>query len=263
MNYALITGASAGIGREFAFEIAKLGNYKLILVARRLERLEELKKTLKKEFQHLNHDLDIICFKCDLTNKNDIDDLLLFIGKNNLKIALLINNAGFGSLGTFASKEVENEVKMLKLNCIAPLILCHYFCNNKKKDDFLYIINVSSIASFVPMPYMATYAATKAFLTSFSIALARENQGNKIRILTLCPGPTDSEFHLVVGLENKIKYLPGNSANMVAKVAIDSLFRKQTLKVTGWLNVITRLLCKVFGARFSSKVVRLLLQKYS
>ncbi len=250
-EFALITGASAGIGKVFANQIAKTHN--LILVARRENLLNEVKEEILKSYP----EKVIICLPIDLISFEQ--RIKLFDAVKNFEVSLLINNAGYGSLTQFIDSDIDKELNMIALNCQALVHLTRHFAQKMQdiKSSTKKIINVSSIASFLPMPYMATYAATKAFVTSFTLAINEESKLRGVDVMTLCPGPTKSEFHLVVGLKDKLTYLPPMKAETVVEQALGS---NSSLKINGKLNYFLSQLPRFFPRSISSKIVGLVLK---
>jgi uncharacterized protein len=191
MAIALITGASAGIGAVFARELASRG-YDLLLVARRQDRLAELAQEL---IDRHGHQVETLCQ--DLTANNSTEAVTNFVADR--PIDLLINNAGYGSYGEFTGIDRQTQLQMIQLNITALVDLTYQFLPGMKERGKGSIINVASIAAFQPMPYVAIYAATKAFVLSFSEALWAENAQTGVQILALCPGPTQTEFFQASG----------------------------------------------------------------
>jgi uncharacterized protein len=187
-NYAVITWASSGIGKEFAEIFAKDG-HNLVLVARSLLKLQSIKSDLEKTYK-----IEVIVLEKDLSLENSAKEIYTFTKAEHLRIDYLVNNAGFGDYGEFATSDDERNNQMLQLNIVALTRLTRYYIEDMKKHNFWKILNVASTAAFQPGPYMAVYFATKAYVKSFSLAIASELEDTKITITTLCPGPTASEF---------------------------------------------------------------------
>lgn len=155
----------------------------------------------------------------------------------------MINNAGFGSVGEFCALPTERELAMVELNVKALVHLTSYFVRRwaGSKTSLTRrrsVVNIASTAAFQPLPYMATYAATKAFVVSFSYALSLELEARNIQLLVVCPGPTHTEFHIAAGLDEKIDNLPGMSAEEVVRVSLAEIGGTKRLKITGKLNVL-------------------------
>ena len=265
---ALITGASSGIGRVFALALAEEANRHIIISARRRELLETLKSEIEEKWKSSNSSTDslkVFVFCCDLSLEKERCELLKRIGLEKLSVDLLINNAGFGSIGKFVESSLEWEDKMVEVNCKAPLHLTRHFLplmieRYQEQGSTSSIVNVSSIASFQSVPYMATYAATKAFLTSLTLAIQAEVEKQGIQLLALCPGPTESEFYKVVGLKKKVELVPSMSAEAVVKQALESLENKKSIRVNGLKNVImvqlNRLVPRMTSARIGERLLR-------
>src|SRR2546421_7755004 len=188
MNTTLITGASSGIGEAFARKLATQG-HDLLLVARSEDKLIALCNELGRS-QNIRAQYVAI----DLSERDAPARLLAETVKRNLEIDLLINNAGFGSMGDFAKLDLELELKMIDLNVRSLVELTHRFLTSMRERKRGSIINVASTAGFQGVPYMATYAATKAFVLSFSEALWEENRPFGIKVMALCPGVTETGF---------------------------------------------------------------------
>ncbi len=188
MSTALITGASSGIGKAFAEELAARET-NLVLVARSEDKLNQLAKKFKEKYQVK---VDVIAK--DLTEPNAAAAVFDAIQTKGLTIDLLINNAGFGSYGDFAESDRERQVKIVQLNILALVDLTHKFLPIMRQRRSGSIINVSSITGFQPIPYLSVYAASKAFILSFSQALWAENRQYGVRILVTCPGPIETNF---------------------------------------------------------------------
>jgi len=186
---ALITGASAGIGREFARQLASRAR-SLVLVARRQERLE----ALHNEFQQRYPNLDVRIHKTDLAEMEQIKMLCQRLEQEKTTIDLLINNAGLGDFGPFASSDPERVEKILSVNISALTMLTRLILPSMIAQRRGAILNVSSSAGFLPIAGNAVYAATKAYVTSFSEAIRAELRDSGITVTTLCPGPVHTEF---------------------------------------------------------------------
>lgn len=193
---ALITGASAGIGREFARQLSGRAQT-IVLVARREDRLKELRAELKSS---------VHVFSADLTRESEIARLGDWVEQGKIEIDLLINNAGFGDRGRFLTSEAEKTRGMLAVNVVALTGLTHRVLPAMVARGRGGILNVSSCASFLPMADFAVYAASKAYVTSFSEALRAELRGTGVVVTTLCPGPVHTEF-------GESATRPGNARN--------------------------------------------------
>jgi uncharacterized protein len=186
---ALVTGASAGIGREFARQLAgRAGS--VALVARRRERLEQLRNELTKG----NPNLNVHVYDVDLADKTQVDALIESLARDKIDIDLLINNAGLGDSGPFATSDPTRIDQIIQVNMSALTLLTRKLLPPMIARKRGAILNVSSSAGFLPIPGFAVYAATKAYVTSFSEALRAELRGTGVSVSTLCPGPVHTEF---------------------------------------------------------------------
>ena len=214
---ALITGASSGIGREIAKNLSKRG-FKVILCARREDKLTELASELKTESR-------III--CDLSRREEC--FRLYEEVKGEKISVLINNAGFGKVGTFADIPLDTELKMIDTNITAVHILTKLFLKDFINADRGYIMNVASSAGLMNGgPLMAAYYATKAYVVDLTCAISQElkDAGSKVHICALCPGPVDTEFNSVADCRFTVKAI---SAKYCSDKAVDGMFAKKAL----------------------------------
>jgi short-subunit dehydrogenase len=189
---ALVTGASAGIGREFVRQLVQR-DCSLILVARRRDRLERL----RDELQNFNRAANLYVRVVDLTDDSQIDKLVHWLEENKISIDLLINNAGLGDLGPFENSDPSRNHQMIFVNLVALTSLTRKLLPQMISRKRGAILNVSSSAGFLPIPQFAVYAATKAYVTSFSEALRAELRDTGVTVTTLCPGPVKTQFQEV------------------------------------------------------------------
>ena len=186
---ALITGASAGIGREFARQLANRART-LVLVARREQRLNELRDELRNRNAQLNVHARVV----DLSDKSQIDELVRWLDQNKIDIDFLINNAGLGDYGSIATSDIARHDRILQVNIAALTFLTRQLLPPMIAKKHGAILNVSSSAGFLPIPGMAVYAATKAYVNSFTEALRAELRDSGVTVTALCPGPVHTEF---------------------------------------------------------------------
>jgi short-subunit dehydrogenase len=232
MKATLITGASSGIGETFARKLAAQG-HDVLLVARSEDKLIALCNELG-----LNHNVRAQYFVADLSQPDAPARLLEETRERNLEIELLINNAGFGSMGEFGKLDLNRELNMIDLNVRSLVELTHLFLQPMRERGSGSIINVASTASFQPVPFMATYAATKAFVLSFSEALWEENRTYGVKVMALCPGVTETGFFDA----SRMKRPPGRisqTSEQVVDVALRALKRGKSSVISGWPNRIT------------------------
>jgi short-subunit dehydrogenase len=249
MKATLITGASSGIGEEFARRLAGLG-HNLVLAARSEDKLHELCDELM-----LKHKITAHYFAVDLTEANS--DVLLFdeTERHGFEIDWLINNAGFGSGGDFASLDIEKELGMIDLNIRALVALTHRYLKKMRERKSGTIINVSSAASFQPIPFMATYAATKAFVSSFSEAIAEENRPYGVRIMALCPGSTETNFFAASDIDRAINMKGQQTVEQVVDTALSAIDKGKTKIVSGWTNYIGAVGATFMPNKITSRII--------
>ena len=227
-NTALITGASAGIGRELAIIHAEKGG-DLVVVARRQEQLEALKAELESR-----HGIEVRVLVFDLTDRSAPSALYQQLKDEGIEIEVLINNAGFGGVGKFHQRDWNEDLAMIHLNVMALTELTRLFLPDMVTRRTGKILNVSSTASLMPGPLQAVYFATKAFVTSLSNALAYELRGTGVTVSALLPGATGTEFARVSGMERAPLFQKTASARRVAQDGYDGM-------LTGQLNIISGL----------------------
>lgn len=232
--YALITGASSGIGREMALLLAQRG-YDLILVARRKARLNEIKEKLEARYP-----ITAEPYPCDLSDRKAC--LSLCEKYKDYPIEILINGAGFGKIGYITEIPLEKQLSMIDTNVTALHILSRQFARYMKKG---YILNIASIAAFQPGAFLAAYGATKAYAASFSMALGYElkKQNKNLSVTTLCPGPVATEFDQVAGTSFS---LPSISARECAKKGLSGMFRKKRIVIPSLTTKASYLAVKLF-----------------
>jgi short-subunit dehydrogenase len=232
---ALITGASAGIGREFARQLAGRAQ-SIVLVARREQNLNELREELKQE--HLN--LTIHIHTTDLADLAQLNELLAWLDHETIDIDLLINNAGLGDSGPFATSDPLRNEQMTLVNMVALTSLTRHLLPQMIAKRRGGILNVSSSAGFLPMPGSAVYAATKAYVNSLSEALRAELRGSGVIVTALCPGPVDTEFQEVASRPGrKVKPGPGPeflqvTVEQVVRDALGALEADRPLVIPGF-----------------------------
>jgi uncharacterized protein len=234
MPTALITGASMGIGAEFARQLAQKG-YDLILVARSADKLQTIGTDLTKQFG-----IKAQSITADLTMPQACLNVFKQLQAEGVTVDLLVNNAGFGDYGEFSQSDGPKQTSMMQLNIQALVDLTHLVLPTMLARNSGNIINVASIAAFQSMPYLAVYAATKAFVLSFSTALWAETKDQGIHVQCLCPGATESNFGVVSGLDSAFansKNTPkiANAASVVQE-SLNALDRKQVVVVTSGLT---------------------------
>jgi short-subunit dehydrogenase len=256
---ALITGASAGLGREFARLLADRVKT-MVLVARRQDRLEEL----RKELMQRNPQLTIYLQPTDLARPEQLNRLLEFPAQQRIEIDLLINNAGLGDMGPFATSDPQRLEEMLLVNTLALTLLTRRLLPGMLRQNRGAILNVSSSAGFLPIPQFSVYAATKAYVTSFSEGLRAELRGTGLSVCALCPGPVHTEFSQVAqraGQQPQTgpKFIYVTPAD-VARAGLNALERDRPLVVPGLAMKLGMTLVRLMpmallrlGSNFSAK----------
>jgi short-subunit dehydrogenase len=247
---AIVTGASAGIGREFARILAREG-HDLVLVARRETQLNELATALKKEYG-----ADSTVAAVDLSGADAADQVLTAVGGRPVEV--LINNAGFGGLGRFAERSRDDDMRMVAVNITALTDLTKQLLPGMVARGRGRILNVASTAAFQPGPFMAVYYASKAYVLSLSQALAEELAGTGVTVTCLCPGVTESEFHAVAGTDSQpLTQGPlSMSAESVAEAGYRAMVRGKLLEIPGLHNKIGAQSIRIAPRRVVLKVVR-------
>jgi uncharacterized protein len=229
-KWALVTGASSGIGAECARELAAIGA-NLVLVARRREVMDQLAAELRRS------GVEVLVEPTDLARPGEPERLFETLRSRGFTISILVNNAGFGAYGVFDSIDAKIEEAMLDLNVKAVARLTRLFVGPMRAAGFGRILLTASTGAYQPTPLYATYSATKAFVLSYGHAIRRELRGTGITVTVLSPGVTRTEFHRISGLEtNAFKRATMMEAAPVARVAIRALLRGQAEIVTGFAN---------------------------
>lgn len=230
MTTALVTGASSGIGETFARQLARK-KIDLILVARSQDKLEQLATELGNQYQ-----IKTTPIIQDLSNNSSGQQVFDQVQAQNLSVDLLINNAGFGDYGAFSDRPLNKQMNMIQLNIAAVVELTGLFLPPMQQKGSGAIVNVASIASFQPIPYMSVYAATKAFVLSFSEALWAENKDKGVKVLVSCPGPTESKFYDLAEFPDSGTGMNGmnmTSTDQVVTETLNALERGQATVVPG------------------------------
>ncbi len=231
MNYTLITGASKGIGKAFAYECANRG-LNLILVARSQHLLEEIAGELSKK------GVKVHTHTADLLDHAVHKKIFSWIRENGWNVNMLINNAGMGYFGQFDKKPLEKHLEVMHLNMDSMIKMAHEFLNSTDSNQKRYLLNTASTGAFQPTPYMAVYCATKSFMLSFSEAIRYELRSQNVNVTALCPGGTESEFFSPAGME---KVVEKNArfmmkADVVAREGLDGLLKNKSVVVPGFIN---------------------------
>jgi short-subunit dehydrogenase len=254
-KWALVTGASAGIGSALAEQLAAQGA-NLLLTARRADRLARLAEDLSAR-----HKVQAEIYAADLTRPQTPGEIFRFTEQKRLPIELLINNAGFGAYGEFRKQEAQRLLDMVQVNVAAVVHLTHLFLPAMVERRSGYILILASTAAFQPVPYLGTYAATKGFDLLFAEGLAEEVRQYGVKVSALCPGSTVSEFHEVAGQPLRLAG-PQEPNEKVARVGLQALAEGKPLVISGtrnWLSMeaqrlaprrlVTRVVARMFMPR--------------
>lgn len=230
-TFTLITGASAGIGKALAEECARRGQ-NLILIALQNSQLVETASFLQQKYR-----VDVKVLELNLTSPDALQYLYDWCHHQQLKINVLINNAGIGNYSYFQEATLSDYQNMIQLNVGAVVALTRMFIPKLRENQEAYILNVGSFASLMPIPYKSVYSATKSFVLTFSRALQMELKQYKIHVSCLCPGPTstNSMKKRNQSIKNGADFFI-QTPDQVATVAIDGLFKKQGVIIPGWTN---------------------------
>jgi hypothetical protein len=251
-SFVAITGASRGIGFELAKRFAKDGN-QLLLVARSEGELQRICESFSEEF-------GVFCryVVADLSTEKGVQTLIDFVEKEDLQVSTLVNNAGFGHFESFLKSDWEKESAMIDLNVKALTKLSKFFGNHLKKQKVGRILNVASMAGFIPGPGSAVYYATKSYVQSFSQALVYELKPDGIQVSVLCPGPVKTDFAKEAEAGNMDLFAKGGmKVEKVADIAYRDFLKGKTLIVPGWKNKLmlfaTRLVPRKFASWMSAR----------
>jgi short-subunit dehydrogenase len=253
MKTTLITGASSGIGEAFARRLAARGE-NVLLVARSEEKLASMCNELGRA-----SNINAQYVALDLTEEDAAGRLFEETKRRGLEVETLINNAGFGSMGDFARLDIKRELGMIDLNIKSLVALTHYFIKPMRERKSGTIINVASTAAFQGVPGMATYAATKAFVLSFSEALWVENSSAGVHVMALCPGVTETNFFAAANAERP-PMRAAQTSDQVVDTALSGLKRRKSHIISGWTNYFMaeseRLVPRWIVARIAGKAMR-------
>ncbi|EKF75044.1 oxidoreductase, short chain dehydrogenase/reductase family-like protein [Alcanivorax hongdengensis A-11-3] len=238
MQAVMVTGASAGIGEEFARQLAAEG-HNLVLVARRLEKMQALAATLSQ-----THGVQVHCLEADLADSGSAAQLVERVQSAGIRISGLVNNAGFGDRGHVGALSLERQLNMVQLNVTTLMELTWRLLPQLREASEAFIINVASTAAFQAGPNMAVYYASKAFVLSFSEALHEEEKGNGVAVSALCPGATASEFASEANMTHTLLFKAGTmTPQAVVRKALAS--RKRAIVIPGLKNRILVWLGKI------------------
>ena len=229
-KYTLITGGASGLGLELAKLFARDGN-NLFLVSSNPNNLANAEEELSKQYN-----VEVKTLALDLSNPYNFKKVKEYSDKHNMFICNLVNCAGFGDRTDFIDMDISKQLKMVELNCNAPMYLMHAYLKDMVKAKEGHILNISSIAAFVPGPYMVTYHASKAFLSNISQGIERELKGTGVKLTTVCPGPFESGFVSKAGNDYTFSKIKPMTASKVAEVSYNALMKNKSFLVIGFKN---------------------------
>lgn len=244
VKFSLITGGASGLGLELAKLFAKNGN-NLFLVSSNPENLDNAKKKLIEEYK-----IKVETIALDLSNPDNFSKVKDYSDKHEMFISNLVNCAGFGDRTDFIDMDIDKQLKMVELNCNAPMYLMHAYLKDMIEAKEGHILNISSIAAFVPGPYMVTYHASKAFLSNLSQGIERELKGTVVRLTTVCPGPFESGFVSKAGNEYTFSKIKPISASKVAQISYKACMRNKSFLVIGFKNKFMMFLTRFAPRKF-------------
>ncbi|MEK7263486.1 MAG: SDR family oxidoreductase [Bacteroidota bacterium] len=253
---ALITGASGGIGYELSKLFADNG-YNLVLVARDRKKLREVHTEI-----NVKYGVEVKTIVKDLSEPLAPDEIFQELWEEKINISVLVNNAGYATFGPFTETDLDEELKMMHVNMIALAHLTKLFLPSMLDSEDGKILNVASTAAFQPGPFMAVYYATKAFVLSFTEAIANELKHSGVTVTALCPGPTKSGFQKRAHMENS-KLIEGKimDAELVAKLGYKGMMKGKTVVITGVRNKILTETIRITPRRVATNIVRRLQEK--
>jgi uncharacterized protein len=249
--YALITGASKGIGKEIAIELAKK-KYDLILIARSASQLEDVAKEIKAKYS-----VKVDFLATDLSAPDAARGVLKWVEQNNYQVAVLVNNAGYGSAGNFDKFTIEQNRDMMNLNMITLTEMCQVFLPMLKRHSQAYILNIASSTAYQALPQMAIYAATKVFVLNFSRALKFELKDSPVSVTCVSPGATDTNFNERADIPAKARKAAEKvvmSPQDVAKISVDAMFAGKTEVIPGFINKLAAFLAWIAPKAITEKV---------
>lgn len=254
MKATLITGASGGIGEVIALKLAAR-NQNLVLVARNESKLKALAERLTKQYS-----ISVEYISADLSKADAAKNIFDEMQRRQLAIEMLINNAGIGSGGEFSELTLQSELEMLQLNISSLVALTHLFLQEMKTRKKGTIINVASMASFIPIPYMAAYAASKVFVRHFTQALTQECKPYNVHVMLLCPGLTKTNFNKAAGIDSEVGKRLGTEYNsstqtpeQVADEMLNALDKRKHYIVSGKMNRMAARLSALLPNAFLAK----------
>jgi short-subunit dehydrogenase len=258
-RFALITGATSGIGNGFAHVLARDG-IDLVITARNETRLEEVKNELEDKYS-----INVKIIPRDLANPEVPSEIFEILKREGIILNVLVNNAGFNVYGKFEETDLEEEIKMIRLHVVAVTQMTKLFLRQRSRQVENMILNVSSIAGLVPGPLVSVHFATRAYILSFSLALSNELQGSDAHVTCLCPGPIKSAFFGRAGMSD-VRLASGKpiklmDAETVAAIGYDALKKRKVVVVPGYRNKILAFMATVAPRAIAIRFTRWLMER--
>lgn len=234
MKYALVTGASKGIGKALAYELCKSG-FSLLITARDRQELDTVKRELINSYK-----VDVRVYAVDLSHPSGAEDLTQWVINEKVPVSVLVNNAGYGIWGKFHLTSKEAQLKMLQVNINSVLQITHNLLPHLSEREKAYILNVASTTAYQSVPAMSVYAASKSFIVSFTRALKYELRNSKVSVTCLSPGSTETFFMNRAGIDDPYLKSQANKVNMspadVARIALEAMWRGESEVIPGFVN---------------------------
>lgn len=257
MNYALITGASKGIGRAIAIELAKK-KINVLLIARSTDLLTSLANELQEKYQ-----VNTATLAIDLAEPDTADNIFSWCSLNNYTVNILVNNAGFGLAGAFEQYSKKENASLINVNIVTLVQLCQVFLPMLKAQPRSYILNIASTSAYQSVPMLNMYSASKAFVLHFTRSLSHELNGTTVTVTAVSPGPTDTDFPNRAGMNEKTKHTASKlhmSPAAVATIAVHAMFSGKREVITGFVNklgaFLVWLLPKSFVEKTAAKIYK-------
>ena len=253
MAYALITGASKGIGKEIAHELANKG-YDLLLIARNSYELQMVKEEFEKKYG-----LKVEYLVADLSEHGSVDRILAWVEQQQVDLRILVNNAGYGLVGQFEQYSFEENNKMMQVNMQALVEMCQKFYPYLVGKGQAYVLNIASSTAYQAIPNMSLYAATKVFVLNFSRGIHHEWKDKGISVTVVSPGATTTNFNDRANLQEKARKAAEKitmTPSSVAKLAVDGMFAKKIEVITGMVNKLGAFLAWVAPKALSEKIAK-------
>jgi short-subunit dehydrogenase len=258
-QYALITGATSGIGKEFAQLLAQDG-INLVIIARNENRLEEVRRDLENEYS-----INVFTISRDLADPAAPVRVFKILEREGIVLNILVNNAGFNVYGLFEETDLEEELKMIRLHIVAVTEMTKLFLRQRSRQVVNEILNVSSIAGMVPGPLVSVHFATRAYILNFSLALSNEYKGSDVHVTCLCPGPTKSKFFDRAKMSN-VRLASGKpiklmNAKEVAATGYNALKKRKVIVVPGYRNKILAFMASIAPRTMATRITRWLMER--